>query len=376
MKTVFSKVTALTVIVFTCLFLVLTLTSKKDEYSVNENRKLKDFPEISASSLIYGDFGKKVSEYFADRFAGRNVWLSMRAEFEAQAGDSISNGIWVSKKMMLDTGFSSQSYADENAETVNRFLDVYEGNVYVAVLPDSSGIYSDLLPPYKSVVSQKQRIDYFYSLLNSSIRKINAYNILKAQSENYIYYRTDTRPTAYGAYYVYRTVIRKLGLPPIEYDKYSIQHITDKFRGNLYHKSQYMGTKPDILDIYVCSDGAEAVECTGYDNEGNSFEKKLLDMSFLESSDMYNIYLGSPEPLVRVKTSLNNGRKLLVIKDSYADCFIQFLLQHYSEIAIVSPEYMKEGLDSFIDPNDYEQTLLLFSIGTLSKKCGMDKICR
>ena len=373
MKKVFLKITAVVFLVFVCIVFAVTLINGKNSSSESEYRKLKEFPEVSFNSLVYGDFGSELGEYFADRFAFRDVWLSMKAEFSAQAGDSISDGVMIGKTMMLDTEFSEEDYANQNSEFINRFPDVYGGTVYVAVLPDSSGIYSDLLPPYKTNVSQKDRIDEFYSCLESNIRKINAYNILKAQSENYIYYRTDSRPTAYGAYYLYRAVIKKLGLPPIEYDKYSVQHITDRFRGNLYRKSHYSGTKPDILDIYLCENGADIIECKGYDNSGNSYDKKIFDSSFIES-DMYSLYLGSPEPLVKIKTSLNNGRKLLVIKDSFADCFIQFLIQHYSEIAVVSPEYMQKGLGSFIDPNEYEQTLFLFSIETLSKNIGMDMI--
>ena len=73
--------------------------------------------------------------------------------------------------------------------------------------------------------------------------------------------------------------------------------------------------------------------------------------------------MGKEVPFVRIKTTVNNDKKLLVIKDSYADCFIPFLIQHYSEIAVVSPKCFRESnavLSRLIDKESYAQTLFLF----------------
>ena len=77
---------------------------------------------------------------------------------------------------------------------------------------------------------------------------------------------------------------------------------------------------------------------------------------------MYRLYLGNDIPLINIKTSLKNDRKLLVIKNDYADCFIPFLIQHFSEISIVSPECLKNEMSSLINQKEYSQTLFLFGI--------------
>jgi len=83
---------------------------------------------------------------------------------------------------------------------------------------------------------------------------------------------------------------------------------------------------------------------------------------------MYNVYLGEEVPFLRIKTTVKNERRLLVVKDSYADCFIPFLTQHYSEIDVISPELIEGSVRDFIDLNDYEQTLFLFGIENLSRE--------
>ena len=37
---------------------------------------------------------------------------------------------------------------------------------------------------------------------------------------------------------------KKLGFSPTAYDKYTIDHVTDGFRGDLYNRSQYSGSSP------------------------------------------------------------------------------------------------------------------------------------
>ena len=172
-----------------------------------------------------------------------------------------------------------------------------------------------------------------------------------------VFFRNDTKWTSYGAYCIYRTVIQKLGFLPTSYDKYTIRHVTDEFRGNLYDRTLYSDTRADILDIYEYPDGAEVESCMAVYRNGLESEKALYDMDMLESSDMYNMYLGEPEAVIEIETSVNNQRKLLVIKDSYADCFIPFLTQQYSRITVVSPQNMNGSLSDYIDISEYEQTL-------------------
>ena len=262
----------------------------------------------------------------------------------------------------------------EAASAVNIFAENYDGAVYFAAIPTSAGVYSSTLPGYLGNDTEKQQIDSFYNQLSSRIRTIDAYNILKMLSDNYIYYRTDPRWTSYGAYAVYRTVIQKLGFQPSKYDKYTIEHVTDSYQGTLFRRSQYMLCKPDIIDIYEYSGDAEVTSCSVVERDGTETPVELYDRSALETADKYGIYLGREVPLLRIETSVNNERRLLVIKDSYADCFVPFLTQHYSRIDVVSPELIGDGFDSFIDLSDYEQTLFLFGLSSLDDGARFEQI--
>lgn len=366
MKKLNYKFTAIFLIAFISFFTLLTVFREKGIESYQENRTLAVFPQISAASIADGSYFNELGNYITDYFGGRSYWISSKAIIDGNNGESIVNGVYITDSMLLEACTNENVSMKRSPSYINEFAFSYDGTLYVVAVPSSSGVYCDLLPEYLSYNTEKQQIDRLYSSLNSNIRKIDAYNILKMLNDNYIYYRNDSKWTSYGAYCVYRTVIQKLGFLPSAYDKYTIEHVTGEFRGDLYNKTQYKNIQADMLDIYNYNDGTEVISCTAYGNDLTEYDKSIYDKSYIDTNDMYKLYLGDDAPLVRIKTSVNNERKLLIIKDSYADCFIPFLFQHYSEIAVISPECMEMDISSFINVDDYEQTLFLFGIDSFS----------
>lgn len=369
-----ARVTAVLTLSVIAVLFFFTVFSKKERISFSEDRKLAEMPKLSVSGLYDGSNVSQLGAYITDHFAWRKKWISAQTVMQAELSEQIVNGIYVSGERLLDAEVSQRTPASLNADIFSRYAENYDGTVYFAAIPSSSGIYGDLLQARGISRSDSQQISAFYEFLSSDIRKIDAYNILKMLNDNYIYYRTDTKWTSYGAYCVYKTVVQKLGFIPTPYDKYNIEHITDNFRGNLYKKVLSAKTKSDIIDIYDYPDGASVLSCVKTYDYGKERDSELYDLSRLDSSDMYSVFLGDPAPLIRIKTSVRNDKKLLVIKDSYANCFIPFLTQHYCEIAVVSPEDMSQKLSDYIDINEYGQTLFLFGVENLGHRTDLEKI--
>ncbi len=348
-------------------FILLIMASVLILTATNKNSDNTSIP-LTFSAFMDGSFFRSIENRFTMNFIERDFWTSSKAKIESQICEKIVNDVYINGERLLNANISYSPFYESNADIVNRFAKENDCAVYFVAVPDSSGVYSDILPEYLTDDTEKQCIDTLYSRLGNNIRRIDAYNILKRLNENYIYFRSDTKWTSYGAYCVYRTVIQKLGFQPSPYDKYTIEHVTDNFRGNLWEKSHYMKSKPDILDIYNYNDGAEIVSCTGLDNTLHSCRKELYCRNAINSDDMYRLYLGDDMPLVQIKTSVNNERKLLVIKDNFANCFIPFLIQHYSVIDIFSPECSVRNIGDFVNIGDYEQVLFLFSTESLGNE--------
>ena len=69
-----------------------------------------------------------------------------------------------------------------------------------------------------------------------------------------------------------------------------------------------------------------------------------------------------------IQTDLDNQKKLLLFKDSYADCMVPFFVQHYSEICILDVAHMEHTLSELADVSDYTQVLLLCSADTFAEE--------
>ncbi len=374
MKNTASKVTAIVMLAFVSFFLVFTIIGHKTNSSSYEHDSSEHITELSFETLIDGRFSDTLNTLITRNFPARNSWIAANSAFQAQFNESIVNGVYVDEKMLLNAEISSRPSSEKCAQEIKKFRSLYSGAMYFVAVPTSSGVYEEYLPRHLLSNPESRQINTFYNSLGADIRQIDAYNILKMLNENYIYYRNDTKWTSYGAYCVYRTVIQKLGFIPIAYDKYTIEHVTNEFRGNLYSRTLYSGVKPDMIDSYKYPSGAEIVECIGFDNNGQVQEQTICDKEKLDSGNKYDFYAGGELPLLKISTSVNNERKILVIKDSFGDCFLPFLVQHYSEIAVVSPENLECSLSELINTADYEQTLFIFGIDSICEVSNFEKL--
>ncbi len=349
-------------------FLLMSIITASSVAAVIKGGAGKGVSEISIKNIAEGNFCHVLSEHFAAEFPFGKELRSVAAEIGTKSGEPVINGVYISEERMLSVDEHTLAEADNCANAVNAYAASCEGAVYFTAVPTSSGIYGDKLPSYLLSVTEKQLTERIHESLDVNIRRIDAYTILKNLSDNYIYYRSDTKWTSYGAYCVYRTVIQKLGFIPVPYDKYSIRHVTDDYHGNLFSRTGYMESRADIIDIYEYNDSTEIISCKGTDSQGVTHEISLYDVSAAESDNPYNLYLGEDMEYIEIKTSVNNEKSLLVIGDETADCFIPFLTKHYSEIAFVSADKYEEIIDRYTDKSKYEQTLFIMGMEHISEK--------
>lgn len=204
-----------------------------------------------------------------------------------------------------------------------------------------------------------------YNKLNSNVTTIDVYNSLYAVRDEYIYYRNDHHWTSYGAYCGYKTAIKKLGFSEISYNKYHIEHASNSFKGTLYSKTLYDKIIPDMVDLYNYENGAKVTSVEVNDGMEVKEYDSIYFREYLKEKDKYLVYLGPNQPLIKIKTDVKNERKLLVIKDSYANTFIPFLTQHYSEITVLDLRYIRTSYNDIVNMDDYNQVLIIYSAATM-----------
>lgn len=68
--------------------------------------------------------------------------------------------------------------------------------------------------------------------------------------------------------------------------------------------------------------------------------------------------------MIEIQTASSRNKRLLVLKDSYANCFIPFLIPYYRDIVIVDPRYYYDSIDQLIEDYDIQEVLYLYNANT------------
>lgn len=357
--------------VITALPLITVILPKKD-FSEIENRVLSDMPKFSFSSVLDRSFMKNSESYFADHFVGRTDWIKAKTQMELLSGKREINGVYVGSERMTEKLDSPDYKAiSQSISAINNFSKKTGLETYVMIVPTSAEIYSSSNPN----VNQKEEIDKIYSELSGeNIITLDAYSVLNSHKDDYIYYRTDHHWTTLGAYYVYSSTAYDMGFTPVSWDNYNIEHASSDFKGTLYSKCLYDGIKSDIIDIYYPISGVDITSVDVYTGKGNESYESYYFREFLEVKDKYSVFGGQNQPLMNIKTNAYNEKKLLVIKDSYANSCIPFLSQHYSEITMLDMRYIDVPYSEMVNINDYDQVLFLYNYSTFSQDKNIRKL--
>lgn len=304
--------------------------------------------------------------YAAEIFPLAENWRSMYSSIAVTTGLEKIGDAYVTDDRLIEVFDSADMNGiEKSVEQINEFSKKYESiPMYAMLVPTASGIYSSDLPILASAVDQQKLIDEIYYKLDKRIVTLDAYNPLFSAREDYIFFRTDSRWTAYGAFVVYEKMINKLGFQPVDLSNYDIEYADRNFLGNLYEKTYYGGAHADTINIFKNKNGSFVTGTAAYSGKQKFTSKSVYYNPALKSDDKYGIFLnGDSFGKYTVYTSNEDAPKLLIIKGSYANCFVPFLTPHYGEITLVDLSLYESGrLEDIADPKDYDQILLLYDV--------------
>lgn len=376
---------------------VTTIILPKQTRSENENRTLATFPKIVNEVKLdkaetFADYigavrwdyiaeRKKASymddieTYFSDHVAGRESWVIASNTMDKLSGKQEINGVFTADDQMILTFKKyDKKTVDNSLEALDDFAALMgDTPVYMMLAPTAQEMNSGAMPSYGGYLSEKSFIDSCYKELDN-ISTIDCLSYLSGHKDEYIYYRTDHHWTSLGAYYAYCAAAKSLGYSAYGLSSFNIETASSSFRGTLYSKTLDNGVTPDSIDYYHLASGEPAVKMLANDGSEITEYDSLYVRSFLDEKDKYSSFTGSNMPLVEIETDIDNGKSLLLIKDSYAHSLVPFLSKHYSKITMVDLRYINVGLDMIIDLDDYSQVLVMYNAQTFAEDTNLKKL--
>ena len=343
---------------FIAVFFVLNLLTPERGFSERENRVLQTAPRFSFSSLFAGKFTGTYEDYVTDQFAFRDGWITLKARSELISGKQENNGVYLCENGTLIERFEKPDYdgVDFSLDAINTLADSSSAQVYFALIPSASEIWSGMLPAGAPDYRQKYVIDYAYAHTNA--KTVDMYSALEKHSGENIFYRTDHHWTTLGAYYGYDALMRSMRMEPLPLSEYIPRTVTDSFYGTTYSSSGFSWVPADSITAYV---EQGEVKITNYPN-GEPLEGMLYDESFLSVKDKYSYFYGGNTPLLEIDTGNTGAPSLLIIRDSYMDSLSPFLFPHFSNISILDLRYYKTGLGAYIEEKGFDNILVCYSV--------------
>lgn len=232
------------------------------------------------------------------------------------------------------------------------------------LVPDAASVQREKLPAYAPVADQAEQLEEIRSYLEKKenpVTEIPLYEMLREHREESLYYRTDHHWTTLGARYAYQSAAGQMGLPGAENgEEKKLYPVSDSFQGTLAARSGYR-VPDDTIEVYW-PDQEEELVVTYVQEQTKS--ASLYAAEKLKTRDKYGMFLNGNHPLTEIRIMASTGRKLLLIKDSYANCFVPFLTGDFEEIVLVDPRYYYDSAEKLMKQYGFTDVLFLYNLNT------------
>lgn len=372
-KTVINKALSLVfvVLIFSLSALLIFLPDKS--FSEEENRPLQTLPAFSFESLASGEYTKNITSYFSDQFPFRDGFVGAKAVSEILLLKNENNRVILGKDgyIIKRPSISSYDMLGYNLKTIEKFAKKLDGkgiDLTLFVAGRSIDVMQSKLPALYPKDSQEEIWKYLESNVSDSYKYVNLMKPLKqkADSGEYVYYKTDHHWTTLGAYYGYLGIMESMGKTAKPLDYFTPEKKSDAFYGTTWSSSGMKWIEPDDLYYFrYAGDDDFKVEflLSGTEKQG------FYDESYLSKKDKYSSFLYGNNPILRISKNGSDGEnreKLLVIKDSFANSVIPFLAVDY-DLIVVDMRYYNDLLSPVIDAEGIDSVIILLNLDSLAE---------
>ena len=333
------------------------------EFSENENRYLQTTPKLTAESVLSGRFMTEAEDYTSDQILLRDFWTGTRSVLQRLEGRQDISGTYLGAEgryfaKVTDDSFDWDNY-EKNLTAVETFLAANsEKNGTVLLAPSPAAVLRDDLPVNAPYYDEDRAFALLEDTLGTAFADVRG--ALAGVDDPY--YHTDHHWTTEGALAAYGAWAAATGHSA---RSYALTTATDRFRGTLYSKVLLPDSVYDTVDY--CPDIAIAsADCDGTQTDS------LYDTDALTRKDKYELFLGGNYAKAVIRTGTENGRHLLVIKDSFANSFVPFLTGDYETITMVDLRYCREKIQPLADAAD--DILVLYEITNFAADTNLFKL--
>lgn len=340
-------------------FALWCIVKPAGDFSNTERRALAQLPEFSVSNLLSGSFSGDFEEYSADQFPLRESFRRIKAlsvYYLFNQGDN--NGVYVAdgyaSKLEYPLDESSYKRAAQRFEKVyEKYLKEQGSKVYFSLIPDKNRFMAEQ-NGYPAM--DYQRAEELIREYTPFMEYIPIDDLLELPD----YYRTDTHWRQERIVDVAERLAEAMGSELS--GEYAEKELPIPFYGVYYGQA---ALPLPAEELYYLENEVIA-QLSVYDHETGK-QLAAYDMDKAAGADPYEMFLSGSKSLLTIQNpAAENGKELIVFRDSFGSSIVPLLAQGYSAVTVVDIRYISgEMLGNFIDFHG-QDVLFLYSTMVLN----------
>ena len=287
-------------------------------------------------------------------------------------------------KLEIGNNYFSYIYSAKNIDTqVNNIIDFAKylkknnTNLLYVQAPFKMSDEIDISPVYKDFTNDK--IDEFLSRIKNDIDYVDLReNIKEEKLENLsLFFQTDHHwlpktglwATNIISNYLNDNYSMNLKIENLNFNQYNYKTYKKIFLGSVGKDVSLAKAKPeDLVLITPKFDTKLHVKILdlGIDKIG-TYEETLIDWSILKSKSYYKTnhyyaYMYGDRGLIETHNKLiNNGKKILLVKDSFADAVSPFIALENEYLSIIDLRYFNGSLKTYIKEYNPDIVIVMYN---------------
>ena len=356
---------------------------------VGEEKQADEIPDINDNTEAVTETTTAATTEAAteDTEAGATTEATTEKVREVDPPDSkgmdeeIQNQIQQNLYVKGDAAYSVYYFGKENCTNyvaaLNNVAAELKGQttVYNILVPNNSGVMLSEDELSKLAGSdQEQAIDYYYSIESDDVKTVDTIKTLREHNDEYLYFRTDHHWTQLAAYYVYQNFCKVKGIEAHDlsyYDKKEFKNFLGTFYSTLGNSN--MEANPDTVDVYVPK-GTN--DMTFWDTDGKEWNWNVIyDVDSWASSSKYMTFIGGDRPMEVIENpQIKDGSSCVVLKESYGNCFVPFLVDHYQTVYVLDYRYTTVNVLDFVKEKQADDLIIINNITIIGSTSVVDLI--
>ena len=272
---------------------------------------------------------------------------------------------------------------NQTAKTALSYADIC--NIYKRKLGDSINVYCMPIPTAIEYYcpdaakgwthSEAPVLNSMFAACSDSVLVVNIYNILGEHASEHIFSRTDHHWAPLGAYYAAMKLCEVAEVPFKDISHYD-EHVIHGFVGTMasFSGEDCVKKAPEDFYYYTPRDCEYTTTYIQYKTSKGKItgENPAAEGDFFKSygdgsGAAYNTFMGGDSKITQVRTGVNNGRRVVIFKDSFGNAIPGYLFFSFEEVHVIDFRYFNRNILNYI--RDHKITDVVFA-NNLTHACG------